>query len=61
MPYSWEGVKGWDLTPAAFIEYFNLYKKYEKIKKDYSIELTLWKTDEVFGKVFKNSKKTLDF
>jgi hypothetical protein len=54
MPYSWEGVKGWDLTPAAFIEYFNLYKKYEKIKKDYSIELTLWKTDEVFGKVLKN-------
>ncbi len=54
MPYSWEGVKGWDLTPEAFIEYFNLYKKYEKIKKDYSIELTLWKTDEVFGKVLKN-------
>lgn len=40
--------EGWDLTPAAFIEYSTLNKKYEKIKNGYPIESTLWKTDEVF-------------
>jgi hypothetical protein len=45
--------EGWDLTPQAFIEYSSLCKKYEKIKKDYPIESTLWKTDEVFGRLLK--------
>ena len=40
--------EGWDLTPAAFIEYSKLNTKYEKIKDDYPIEKTLWKTDKVF-------------
>jgi predicted transglutaminase-like cysteine proteinase len=46
--------KGWDLTPSAFIEYSELSKKYKKIKKDYPIESTLWKTDEVFERLLKN-------
>jgi hypothetical protein len=41
---------GWDLTPQAFIEYSTLSKKYEEIKKEYPIEKTVWKTDEVFEK-----------
>jgi hypothetical protein len=41
----------WDLNPAAYIEYAALSKKYEKIKKDYPIETTLWNTNEVFEKL----------
>ncbi len=43
--------EGWDLTPAAYIEYSTLSKKYEKIKKDYPIESTLWNADKVFEKL----------
>ena len=43
--------EGWDLTPAAFIEYSKLNAKYEKMKDDYPIEKTLWKTDRVFEKL----------
>ena len=46
--------EGWDLTPQAFIEYSALCKKYEKIKKNFPIESTLWETNEVFGRVLKN-------
>ena len=35
----------------AFIEYSTLSKKYEKIKKEYQIDKTIWKTDEVFEKL----------
>jgi hypothetical protein len=46
--------EGWDLNPQAFIEYSILSKKYEKIKKDYPIDKTIWKTDEVFGSLLKS-------
>jgi len=43
--------EGWDLTPGAFIEYSSLGDKYRKIRNEYPIESTLWKTDEVFEKL----------
>jgi len=54
MPWEKAGLlnkEGWDLSPAAFIEYSNLNKKYEKIKNDYPLQSTLWKSDEVFKKL----------
>ena len=45
---------GWDLTPQAFIEYSTLSKKYEKIKEDYPIDKTIWRTDEVFEKLIRS-------
>jgi len=46
--------EGWDLTPQAFIGYSALCKKYEKIKKNYPIESTLWKTDEMFERLLRS-------
>ena len=46
--------EGWDLTAQAFIEYSTLSKKYEKIKRDYPIEKTVWKIDEVFERLMRS-------
>jgi hypothetical protein len=46
--------EGWDLTAQAFIEYSALSKKYEKIKRDYPIEKTVWKIDEVFERLIRS-------
>jgi hypothetical protein len=45
---------GWDLTPQVFTEYSVLSKKYEKIKKDYPVEKTIWKADEIFKKLIRS-------
>ncbi|OGP80372.1 MAG: hypothetical protein A2V86_00600 [Deltaproteobacteria bacterium RBG_16_49_23] len=45
---------GWDLNPQAFIEYSTLSKIYEKIKNDYPVEKTTWKTDQVFASLIKS-------
>ncbi|MFH1625894.1 MAG: hypothetical protein ABID54_12180 [Pseudomonadota bacterium] len=46
--------EGWDLTARAFIEYSTLSKKYKKIKKDYPIEKTVWRIDEVFERLIRS-------
>jgi hypothetical protein len=48
------GKEGWDLTPPAYIEFCDLYKKYEKIKEDYPISSTLWSTDQVFDMLLRS-------
>jgi hypothetical protein len=43
------GVSGWDLTPAAYLEYNGLTEKYKKIKDDYPLDDTIWNSEEVFA------------
>ncbi len=45
--------EGWDLTPQAFIEYSALSKRFERIKKDYPIEKTIWEEEQVFKKIIR--------
>jgi hypothetical protein len=39
---------GWDLTPAAYLEYNGLASKYKTIKDEYPVEDAIWNAEEVF-------------
>jgi len=39
---------GWDLTPAAYLEYNGLAEKYKTIKDECPVEGAIWNTEDVF-------------
>jgi hypothetical protein len=43
------GVSGWDLSPAAYLDYNGLSEKYKTIKDDYPLDDTIWNAEEVFA------------
>jgi hypothetical protein len=43
------GVSGWDLSPAAYLDYNGLAEKYKTIKGDYPLDDTIWNAEEVFS------------
>ena len=47
------GASGWDLTPAAFLDYNGLADKYRPIAGQYPVEDTIWNTEEVFDLLVK--------
>lgn len=47
------GASGWDLTPAAFLDYNGLADKYRPIAGQYPVEDTIWNTEEVFDLLMK--------